>query len=258
MPATKYKKKDEAVQSPECAREYNKYMNKVDIRDQLSGGRYALEQQIVTQRWSLKVMLSIMATAMTQAFVHYKVMKRGVSKNYVHYKFLRRLMWLMLKFDEKRYLRRKSKLAQGLKPDPADCVGPEPHRTPTPQTPAAQTPAAPATPTAPRAAEASKGPGTHRMAELETERPEVCRVCSDRVDDPLQQSPLKIVSKRSTEYTTWIYCPGCPGHMPMHPWCFTRVPAHNEPGYSAHSNPASQAQHLLPSPNRAKSKSRKK
>ena len=227
-----------------------------------------MDRQIITPRWSLKVMLSIFALAVVQAFVHWKTKKLRIGKGerYPHYQFCRRLMWLMLNFDEHAYARRAAALDKGRQPDPADEVGPEPPRrktrkprkrarpTPPPEEKKRAQPSTPARkPRRERARPTStpefEGEPPHDIVEGLPEDKCVCRVCSYRDTDDSQQSPVK--RTRRGLKAVW-FCPGC-DDAAMHPDCYWRVPAHQEltvPGAFAYSNHSSQAHHMTPSPNR--------
>ena len=188
-----------------------------------------MDRRVHTNRWTVKLMCGIFAMGMVQAYVFWK-MTRGVTSRFSHYNFMRDLMQEFLTFDSKEYTRRKAYLRKGRKPPP---------------------PPVPEAPFNPAGARVK-----HCMAKIRNGRSMVCRVCSTRLRDDKQRSPMKgQTQKRNIEYKCKYRCVGC-CDAPMHPECFTRVAEHHQAGALAHSHPRSQVSRVAPSPQSRKRKSR--
>jgi hypothetical protein len=184
-----------------------------------------VDRRLHTNRWTVKVMVALFAMGMVQAYVVWK-MTKGVTKRFSHYSFMRDLMEEFLEFDFKEHVRRRKYLSKGQRPPPAPV---------------------PKHPVVPEAGVRIK----HRMVGI-PDRGMVCRVCSARLRDDRQRSPVKNHS-RSKHYLCSYKCVGC-DHAPMHPECFTRVFEHHQAGALAHSHPQSQVSRVSPSPQSRKRK----
>ena len=147
----------------------------MDIRDHIGGGRYALERQIITSRWSFKVQLALIAMSIVASYVHFKTFTRR--RRYSHYGFLRELMESLLRFDLETVIDRRlaRKFGRGKVHRRDDSVSEESGGG--------------------RSALGVK----HRLVSLGPRKRRVCRVCASRRKDPKQQSPHKS-SKRSKAY----------------------------------------------------------
>jgi hypothetical protein len=189
-----------------------------------------VDRRLHTNRWTVKLMCALFAMGMVQAYVVWK-MTRGVTSRFSHYNFMRDLMQEFLTFDSKEYGRRRAYLRQGREPPPP----------PVPQAPF----------------NLAGARVKHRMAKIRNGRSQVCRVCSTRLRDDDQRSPMKVRSGKKrpfAHYECRYMCVGC-CHAPMHPECFTRVAEHHQPGALAHSHPRSQVSRVAPSPQSRKRKS---
>ena len=189
-----------------------------------------MDRRLHTNRWTVKVMCALFAMGMVQAYVVWK-MTKGVTKRFSHYRFMRDLMEEFLEFDIKEHIRRRKYLRKGKRPPPAPV---------------------PKDPVVPEAGARIK----HCMARIRSERGMVCRVCSARLRDVRQRSPVKNHST-SKRFLSYYKCLGC-DHAPMHPECFTRVFEHHQAGALAHSHPRSQVSRVSPSPQSRKNRARVK
>jgi hypothetical protein len=97
---------------PRPLAEYNAGMGGVDVSDRLNGGRYSVDQQFITRKWTQKVYVALFGRAGTNAYIMHRH-HHAETNNHTHYDFMLSLQEDMCAFNPLDYFDRRRRMNIG-------------------------------------------------------------------------------------------------------------------------------------------------